>query len=829
VGGVALRLLLRDWRAGELRLLLAALVVAVATVSGIDLFVDRLKGALYRESAQLLGGDAAIGGSQPLPDAWRPRAEALGLRTAATLTFTSMVFAGDASQLVAAKAVDPAYPLRGQLITSDEAFGRGVPTAAPAPGEVWLDSRMLPALGVRIGDRIAIGVAELTLTRVLIAEPDRGSSFYDLGPRLLMNLADVPATRVVQPGSRVSHGLLLGGDAAALAAFRAGIQAELAPHFRWRGVREGSQAVGSALDRAESFLLLGGLLGVLLAGVAVALAAHRYARRHYEHVAVLKTLGLGPRRIRHLYGTMLLGLGTAGAVLGCLCGFGVHVLIVGALSQLMPVDLPPAGWQPYVTATVTGFVCLASFALPPVLKLQAVSPMRVVRGDVRGDVRVVGLSYAAAAAGCLGLLIWYSRSLSVTLWVISGAAAIACILLGGAWLLLRGGRVAGMHAGKALHLGLASLRRRGWQNAVQIMIFAFAIMLGLVLVLVRTGLLDTWRAQLPDGAPNHFVMNIVAEEVDQVRSALVAHTGESPVLFPMLRGRIVRINGESVRAWAARHAQDDGTPRPGARGERNLTWSRTLPAGNRVVAGDWWPGDTMALLASVDEDYARESGLGVGDVLTFAIIDREVDVTISNLRRVDWDSMRPNFFVVFSPGVLADLPVTYMTSFHLPVERKRFLNDFLARFPTVSVLEVDALIAQVKAIVDRVIAAVELVLGLVLVAGGLVLVAAVMSSLDERVREHALLRTLGARRSLVVGALAAEFCTLGAFAGLLAAVGAQVSVYTLEAEVFGLGHSVHPLLFVVGPLGGIGIVATLGLWATRRVVSTPPGIVLRAT
>lgn len=825
---VAFRLLVRDWRAGELRLLLAALVVAVATVSGIDLFVDRIKGALYRESAQMLGGDGAVSGSQPVPPAWRQRAEALGLRTAETLSFTSMVFAGESSQLVAVKAVDAAYPLRGVLITSDEAFGAGTPTPAPAPGEVWLDSRMLPALGLRLGDRVSIGVAELTLARVLIAEPDRGGSFYDLGPRLLMNLADVPATRVVQPGSRVGHGLLLAGEQPGLDVLRKEIADDLAPHFRWRSVREGAQAVGSALDRAESFLLLGGLLGVLLAGIAVALAAHRYARRHYEHVAVLKTLGLGPSRIRRLYCTMLLLLGVVGTLIGCAAGFGVHMLIIEALSRLMPIELPAAGLQPYVTASITGFVCLAAFALPPILKLQSVSPMRVVRGDVSGDVRVVGISYAAAAAGLLGLLIWYSGSLVVTVTVLAGGGASAGIVVLAAYLLLRGGRIAGTRAGSTLHLGLAALRRRGWQNSVQIMIFSFAIMLALVLTLVRTALLDEWRAQLPVGAPNHFVMNVVPEEVDALSGMLQAETGVKPALFPMLRGRIVRINGEAVADWRARNAEGD-TARPGPSGERNLTWSAVLPTGNTIVDGDWWqPGSTEALV-SVDQDYAAGAGLRVGDTLTFGVVDREVDVRIANLRRVDWDSMRPNFFVIFSPGVLADLPATYMTSFHLPAARKRFLNDFLGRFPTVSVLEVDALIAQVKTIIDRVTAAIELILGLVLVAGALVLTAAVLSTLDERVREHALLRTLGARRRLIVGALAAEFGTLGCFAGLLAALGTEVSVYALQSEVFGLGHSAHPMLFVVGPLSGTLLVGVLGLWATRRVVSTPPGIVLRAS
>ena len=826
---LAFRFLQRDWRSGELSLLAIALVLAVSTVAGIGLFVDRLQGALLAQSSEMLAADRVIASAEPTPDAWRAQAEALGLRTSATLGFTSMVFVRDTSQLVSVKAVDAHYPLRGVLIVADQPFVRGTPTrSGPARGEVWVDSRLVPALGIRLGDTVTVGVAQFTVRRVVISEPDRSGGFFALGPRLLMNVADVPRTQVVQPGSRVSYRLLLAGNESTLAQLQTALAPDLNARFRWQSVKDDSPMVGAALTKAQSFLLLGGLLGVLLSGIAVALAAHRYSARHFDHVAVLKTLGVGPAGIRSLYFRMLAMIGVSAISAGCVLGYGVHEAILVVLDRLVTVALPAPSFSPFLLAAGTGGICLAAFAVPPMLMLQSVSPMRVIRGDTAGDPRSLRLAYGAGALGLLALLLWYSRSLLLTGMILLGGIVIVASVLLVAWLMLRTTRAVGMQAGSAWRLAMAALRRRGLQNAVQIMVFSLAIMLLLVLTLVRTALLDDWRKQLPADAPNHFVMNILPEEVAPVQLMLRAETGVTLPLFPLIRGRLTSVNGVPLADWTAKH-RDESAPAPPADNDRNLTFSNVLPGGNRIVAGSWWAADEQSDLVSLDEGMARSAGVKIGDQLRFSIVDRDIDVRVASLRKVDWDSMRPNFFMVFTPHVIKDLPATYLTSFYLAPTRKVFLNKFLVRFPTVSVLEVDALIDQVRSIVERVTAAIELVLGLVLVAGALVLVAAVLSSLDERVREHALLRTLGGSRRLISTALAAEFTTLGACAGLLAAVGAELSVYELETRVFELTSTLHPLLFIVGPLVGVVIIGAVGLIATRRVLTTPPVIVLRGS
>ncbi|MFU8815276.1 MAG: ABC transporter permease [Pseudomonadales bacterium] len=825
--GLVLRLAWRDWRSGELGLLLAALLVAVGSVTAVSLLVDRLQQALLSESAEFLGADRYIGSSQQIPDEFRRRAVERGLDVSDTLSFPSMVFASDErNQLVAVKAAAPGYPLRGTLVVADEPFGRGRPTdALPEPGEVWLDSRLFPALGVAIGDQVEVGMAPLTVGGVLVSEPDRGGSMFDLGPRLLMRMDDVLRTEVVQPGSRLSYRLLLRGPERSLEALRQELPLE--PNYAWRDIRDGSQAIGAALDRAESFLLLGGLLGVLLAGVAVALSAHRYARRHYDHVAILKTLGATPAQILRGFLLLLIVVGLVAVAFGLVLGTGLHLAIVAVLGSVVPVSLPWPSYRPFALGAATGLICAVAFALPPLLHLYRISPMRVIRRDLGLAPASQILSYAAAGVGSLGLLIWYSGSLWLTFWALVSGVAVLVVFAALALALLRGGRVIGMQAGSGWRLALAGLQRRRRENVGQILIFGLAIMLLLILVLLRTALLDEWREQVPQGAPNHFLLNVTSEQVDELASMLAEVTDQRGGLYPMIRGRVLQVGDVDAQEWEAQRRGPDVGDGPGLRSERNLTWMAELPEDNRVVSGRWWSADDPRALVSLEADYARSLGLGVGDRLRFDIAGQEVETEVANLRQLNWESMRPNFFIIFSPGVLEDYPATYMTSFYLDGSEQGFLNRLLSRFPTVTVIEVDAIIRQVQSIIARVTQAVELVLGLVIGAGCLVLIASIQASRDARMQEHALVRTLGGSRKLIAGSLAAEFAVLGLFAGVVAVVGAEITVALLQRQIFQMGVSVHPWLWLIGPLIGALLILVVGMLSTRKLVSTPPMLVLR--
>ena len=830
---LALKLLWRDWRSGELTLLLASLIVAVSTVTTITLFVDRLQQALVRESASFLAADLVISSSAPISPLILMRAEQTGLQRAETLDFLSMVFAADRAQFASVKAVNSTYPLRGKLIVADQPFVRGrVATQGPAPGEVWLESRLLPALGLAPGDQLEVGIANLNVSQVLIKEPDRGGGFNSAGPRVLMNMQDVASTAVVQPGSRLTYRYLFAGERDALAEFSTWVKPQLGEDARLFGVKDGTERIGNALQRGERFLLLGGLLGVLLAGVAIALAAQRYSLRHYDHVAIMKTLGASPSSIDSLFLMIFLVVGLCSTLLGSVVGYLAQTGIASILAPFIPIELPNPGWRPIWLGMVTGFVCLLSFALPPLLKLRSTEPVRVIRRDLAPATLNNRLSYVAALLGTIGLMWWYSQDLWLTAMIFSGGVVAVLVLSVLAYGLLRSGRVLGMQAGSAWRLALAGMQRRGQENTLQILVFGLAIMLLLILFLVRTALIDEWRAQIPADAPNHFALNISPQDVEPIRDLLVANDIVAQPLYPMIRGRISLVNGIPAKQYdtdrESRQQEPSRDRGPNTTSGRNLTWAADLPDDNEIVEGAWWPSDYSGEpLVSLEQDLAVANDLKVGDTLVFNIQGRPLVTRVGSIRTVAWDNLQPNFYIIFSPGALADFPSTFMTSFHLGTPQKLFLNTLIRAYPTMTVIEVDAIIEQIQLIISQVTLAIELVLALIMVAGGMVLLASIQASMDERFKQHAILRTLGASQRLVMGSLVIEFCMLGLFAGVLATVGAEVTVFALETQVFELEYQLNPLLWLLGPAVGVVLIGSIGTLATRKVVKISPTIVLR--
>jgi putative ABC transport system permease protein len=741
-----------------------------------------------------------------------------------------MVFSAERAQFSSIKAVSPDYPLKGTLLVSDKPFVNGVPSLhGPGEGEVWLESRLLPSLDMQVGDKIDVGTGSFIVSRVLIKEPDRGGGFNNVGPRVMMNLADVPATEVVQPGSRLTYSLLVAGDRDELDGFAEWLGPLLGQDYRLMGVKQGVEGIGSALDRAERFLLLGSLLGVILAGVAIALSAQRYSNRHYDHVAILRTLGAGSARIDFIYCVIFLTIAVVSIIIGSSLGWFLQYIVAHVLAPFIPVTLPDPGFKPYLVGAVTAFICLGAFALPPLLKLRAISPVRVIQRDLGPQSTGEKAGWSFGVAGTLGLMWWFSRDLELTLLLFAGSTFAVVVLGLASLLLLRTGRIVGMQAGSIWRLALAGMQRRSRENSLQILVFGLAIMLLLILILVRTALVEEWRAQIPEGAPNHFVINIAPDEVEPITGLISRYQFRSQPLYPMISGRIISVNGLDAKSLdKSRRASNEENRGPGASSNRNLTWSEELPEDNLILSGTWWPVDYEGeALVSIERDLAIANGLKVGDVLLFGIRDSELSARIASIRSVQWDNMKPNFYIIFSPGALEDFPSTYMTSFFLARDQKLFLNDLLRSYPTITVLEVDAIIEQIKTIIAQVTIAIELVLVLILTSGCLVLLASIQASLDERIQQQAILRTLGASQRLVMGSLLVEFAILGLFAGILATLGAEVTVFALETQLFELDYSVHPMLWVIGPVFGACLIGLAGILATRKVVQTAPINILR--
>lgn len=818
----ATRMLARDWRGGELGVLVMALVLAVGVVSGISAFTTRLQTALEQESHRFLAADVVVSGSREMPAQWLIEAQARGLQSALTLLFPSMVYAGeDNMSLASIKAVSDAYPLRGELTYSVEPFGQVVPAAAgPSRGEVWLDSRLFALLGVELGDTVTIGEADLLVAAATRTEPDQGSSFYNYGPRILMHYDDIPATGVVQPGSRVEYRHLYAGPPASLDGFTDWLQPQLQDGQSVVTVDEGQPGIGSALQRAESFLLLAGSLAVVLAGVAVALAARRFSERHHDYVAIIKSLGATSGSVNRLYGSSLLLLGSAATLLGCLLGWAMQALFFRMFAEQLPVQPGPSGWRPYAIGATTALTCLLCFAWPPLRRLGHASPLRVLRRDLPLENRRAINDYVLGLLAVTALMWWYSQDWKLTLAVLSGLAVTVGLGLCLALTLLRGGRLVGMSAGSIWRLALAGLQRRGVANALQVVIFAMAIMMLLILLLVRTSLIDEWQAQLPVDSPNHFMINIGPEDVQAIDQLLRAERIRSEAFYPMIRGRIMSVEGEELPDTD--DVQEDRRQR-----EINFTWSDELPADNRLVAGTWWAPGTDEALVSVEEEFAERMQLEIGDNVGFMVGSQPLEARVTSIRELQWQSMRPNFFLIFPPQSLASYPATFMTSFHLDAAGKPFLNRFIRQFPTVTVIEMDIVIEQIRTIINQVSAAINLVLIVILAAGGLVLVAGVQSSVDARIHESAILRALGAPRRLILGGLLIEFATLGVFAGLLATFGAELSVYILQTQVMDMAYTPTPWIWPLGILCGALVIGGLGVFSCRKVVSTPPVAVLR--
>ena len=635
-----------------------------------------------------------------------------------------------------------------------------------------------------------------------------------------MHYDDIPATGVVQPGSRVEYRQLYAGPEPALESFSRWLKPQLRDGQSAVNVDEGQPGIGSALARAESFLLLAGSLAVVLAGVAVALAARRFSERHHDYVAIIKSLGATSGTINRLYGSSLLLLGCAATVLGCLLGWGLQALFFQLFAEQLPVQPGPSGIRPYAIGATTALTCLLSFAWPPLRRLGQASPLRVLRRDLPLENRRAIGDYVLGLLAVTLLMWWYSQDWKLTLAVLAGLAVTAGLGFCLALALLRGGRLVGMSAGSIWRLALSGLQRRGVANALQVVIFAMAIMMLLILLLVRTSLINEWQAQLPADAPNHFMVNIGPEDVQAIEQVLRSEAVPSEAFFPMIRGRIMSVNGEELPGTD--DVQEERRQR-----ETNFTWSDVLPTDNRLVAGQWWAPGTDQALVSMEEGFAERMGIEVGDTVGFLVGSQALEAQVTSIRQLQWQSMRPNFFLIFPPRLLAPYPATFMTSFHLAAADKEFLNRFIRRFPTVTVIEMDIVVEQIRTIVKQVSAAVNLVLVVILAAGALVLVAGVQASVDTRMHESAILRALGAQRRLILGGLLIEFVTLGLFAGLLATVGAELSLYILQSKVMDMTYAPTPWIWLVGILSGALIIGSLGVFSCRKVVSTSPVTVLR--
>ncbi len=821
----ALRNLWRDLKSGELAVLLLALSVAVLSLTAVGFFTSRISQGVRAQAAEVLAADLRLESPNPLPPRYFTEAKKQGLKTAEIISFPTAIFNGDSSQLAALNAVTASYPLRGRMKIADAPFGVARTTdGVPKAGEVWVDARIVAQLKVSPGDQLRIGSGSFRITEILDYRPDQGTGFVNLAPAALLNYDDIAATQLIQPGSRVTYAALFAGAPAAVNRFREYLSANKGAGERLREVDESSRQLNSAIDRASRFLNLASLASVLLAAVAVAMGARRYASRHIDAVALMKCMGASQNFVLSISVIELSLLAIAAVAAGALLGFLAQSGLAWLLRDLIRTELPPASLAPLPIALVTVMAMLIGFALPPLLQLKSTPPARVLRKTVTAPPLRFGLSYLLALAALFAILWSLVRDTELVVSVLAGVIGAGCVLTVAGYGLVRlTGRLRG-GVGVAWRYGLANVSRRGGGSVVQIVAFGLGLMVLLLLAVVRGDLLADWRRSLPANVPNNFLINIRPDERQPLVDFLKSHELGQPQMYPMVRARMTAINSEP----AASIKPKDERGRGFLEREQNLTWAATLMDDNQLIEGHWWtPQDYGKPLVSISSEYQETLHLKLGDELTFDVAGETLQVRVASIRKIRWDSFRPNFFLVFPPNLLDGAAGTYMTSVYLTPQQRPALVDLVRQFPTVSVFDVDAILKQIRDIMDRASLAVQYVFLFTLVAGVVVLLAAVQSTRDERRYESAMLRTLGASRSTVLQGVAAEFSALGFLSGTLAAFGATGIGWILATRLFSLQFAVDPWVWVVGLVCGTVLVGVSGTLATRRVVNTPPIVTLR--
>ena len=823
---LAARFLYRDWKAGELNLLLLALVLCVASITTVGFFVNRVELAMNQQSGELLAADFVISSTKPINPDRIEQARKQGLSASVIRLFRSVLVVGDAVQLVEVKTVDDNYPLRGELRLSTEQFVTGnVARGKPVAGHVWVEPRLLQALEMNIGDKVQLGAREFTITRVINYEPDRGGDFFRMAPRLMMNRDDLASTHLMQTGSRFNERLLVAGEREQVERFIKRVKKTRQHGEELISIRDGRPEIRFAYERSEFFLNIVALISVLLGGIATALASLRFTRRHVDTVAILRTGGLTQTRIFTLFLMEMLLFALIVIVAGCVLGYLGQYGLSKIMANLILTDLPQPDLSPVITGAVTGLITLLGFVMPPIWLLRKAPPIRVLRRNQ--TVPLFSFAFIVIFVVAIFMLwVWRLGNGDVPKYILLGSIATIIALYAGAWLVVYLIKPARKLMGVSWRYGLANITRRANMSAIQITAFGLGIMFILLNSLIRTELLATWRQTLPDDVPNYFMTNVQKDQIEAIQKYFASKKISPPEFAPMTRGRLLEVNGKPVSADDYEHPQAKRL----LLHEFNLSWSEVLRTGNKIIEGRWWrPDEKGKPYLSLDEEMAKRFRFNIGDKLKFDIAGTILELELLNTRGVDWNSFQVNFFSVLPHGVLQDFPTNWVTSMHLTEQQAPMLVKLIKQFPNITVIDVDVIITRIRGLMDRIAAAVEFLLIFTLIVGVVIMLTALKATQDERQQEAALLRTLGAKRSWILKGALAEFAMLGAIAGAIAGIAATMTGFIIAREVFKFEYTISANPTLIGVVAGILFISFIGFLGTNKVLSQPPIDTFRQT
>jgi putative ABC transport system permease protein len=845
----SLKLLQHEFRRGELTIIFLSVVLAVASVFALSGFTHSIKQALTFNSNSFIAADRVLQSARPLAEELLERAEQSGLQTASQILTQSMVFAGEQMQLVQLQAVSASYPLRGELLVKFEANGIANSVQQPKAKEVWLQQKLFTALQVSFGDQIDIGASTFTVTGLISQIPDASFKIFNAAPVMLLNIDDIASTNLVQPASRVAYKYLFAGNNKQISAFEQWIKPQLNDTQYWDDIKSRQSPLANALLKAEKYLNLASMLGIVLAAVAVAVASRRYGQRHLNTVAVFKALGASTSHMRKLYLLHWSSLSLVSISVGLLCGYLLWSFGMSAMSDYLGATPDISLLYPLLIAVLTGIVCTVTFAYAPIAELIATSPLLVIRGQAQSQSWRSVIQWLPPLLGLLTLLYVFSQSVILSLLLLGCSILVIIVLMLMAKAMMQLGRTVGSNAGQAFLLAVANIKRRANENSVQLISFTLAIQLLLLLMVVRNELLNEWQTQLPQFTANRFLINVSSTELEQVRAFIDANQLPSSDLYPVVLGRLTAVNGALLQNPEQAMAEDDNTAqsatnvdtaqendqsrpseqqRIGIGRELNLTWLAQLPEHNELVSGTAWQADDVAQV-SVEQGLATRLSIQVGDKLTFRLGADNFTVPVTSIRQVNWQSMKPNFFMIFNPAVLQAFPATYIASMYVESSQENALQQFLALHPTIVLLDLDAMINQLRTVISQVSIAIQFILILVILAGSLVLIAQVQSTMEQRERELAILRTLGAKGRTLKLSLWYEFLLQGAIAGLLASITMELAVYVIQTQIFDMQPSVHVKFWLLGIVSGAMFVGLIGYISCWRLLQLSSVTLIRRT
>jgi putative ABC transport system permease protein len=821
---LAFKLFSREFRRGELTIIFAAIALAVLTVFSLSAITERIGLNIAQKSSDFIAADRRLSSNHAIDPKLLTKANEQGLKTAKVLYFDSMLFANDELVLGSVKAGSDSYPLKGKLTVKDTLTGIAYEVdTGPKVGTVWLSEGLFYTLNVKVGDNVELGAGVFKASKVLVKEPD--APFFSLSgnKRVLLSYDDIPTTKAVQAGSRVFHRLLFAGNEQQLSDYYAWLKPQLKSNQSWEGIKDRQSPLGNNLDRAERFLLLAGLFGIMLAAVAMAVSAKRYCERQYDPVAMMKTLGGSRKVIRNIFLLHLCLVTVFSIVAGLLMGFVLQTVGADYLATFMGAELPQAGIRPWLLASFIGLVCALMFSLKPLLDLFDIPPLRVLRRNL-GDELALSRLHIALSFMTIFVLMWlFSGEIITTLILFASTLLVIAVLFAISRLLFAAGRKLGLRPGSSWSLAIATLQKRANANAIQLISFALAIKLMLFLVVLKNDIISDWQMQVPPNAPNMFIINISEQEVAPINTFFTDNNIAHEAFYPVFSGRVDAVNGDefSRRVSKQEDEEKNDKAREGVNREPNLTWLESLPEGNEITEGQWFTKDVIAgdqIEVSVFDGWREALDLKLGDTITLLVNEKSIEAKVTSFRSVDWGSLKPNFVMILSPNMAGMVPVTYFSAAKLEDKHTKDISQLLQRYPTISMIDIKSQIEQAQSIIAQVSLAIGFVLSIVLISGALVLISQVQASLAERMQEVVILRTLGAKGRLIKLATLYEFMLLGAIAGLVAAVVSDVALLVIQQQLFNVDGRLHPYIWALGPLSGAIFVSTIGYFMVARTM-----------